>query len=102
MKSKFLKVILVFVVSLILVFAGTLVYISSQIDPEKIKKIAIKTIESNLDNTQATIESIDYSLGQKIKFNVTNLELTQSNSSIVKVEKIKVFLPIVSIYIKVK
>tara|TARA_B100001971_G_scaffold213155_1_gene245431 strand:- start:6681 stop:8891 length:2211 start_codon:yes stop_codon:yes gene_type:complete len=97
LKSKFLKVILVFVVSLILVFAGTLVYISSQIDPEKIKKIAIKTIESNLDNTQATIESIDYSLGQKIKFNVTNLELTQSNSSIVKVEKIKVFLPIVSI-----
>lgn len=97
MKNNIVKLFIVLSIASIIVFGATLIYVNSQIKPEKIKKIIINTIESNLVDSTASIASLDYDLGQKIIFTLESLSIKNKDKELITLDKVKVYIPIVSI-----
>jgi len=97
--SRGLKISLSIIFGLLVVFSSALYFISTQINPEMIRKISISTIEKNLKQVKAEIKEIDYTLGTSINLTIKEILLTQKKdrSKLLELKEIEVKIPLLAI-----
>jgi hypothetical protein len=97
--SKTVKIIISALVIVGGLFVGVSIYVSSQINPELIRKEAVKVIAETFPNADVKMEKLDYSLGTNVSFNIDNfsLSLKKDKSNLINVSKLEVKIPLLSI-----
>ena len=97
--SKGLKIIFAIFGFVVILIAGGLYYVSTKINPEEIRKIAISEIGKAMPGTDVKISSVDYSLGTSVKFFVKDfdLKLKKGKNNLFNVKNVEVNIPVLSI-----
>lgn len=97
--SKKVKVALGIVLALAAAVGIVFYVVSTKIDPEMIRKSAVKAIENNLNNVSASIEKVSYDLGFTVRLNVKGLDVRSSSDkkNLLSVEHARVEIPVFSI-----
>ena len=97
--SKKVKILLSVAIVGIVTFASLILFISSKINPELIRKKTISAIEESLPKAKAEIGEIDYSLGASISLNVKNfsLKIKKTGELLTNLKEFEVKIPVFSI-----
>ena len=97
--SKSMKIIISLVITLLLAFAAGVFYISSQINPDEIKTLAIENIEKGLPHANVDIDKIDYSIGTSIKLSVQkiSLKLKKNDKPLLMLNEVSLHIPLLAI-----
>jgi len=97
LKKNVAKIAITLVLSFILSIAGFYFFITTQIQPEKIKKLVISSLEDNLKGSKVSLGALSYSLGRKINFEINSLKVESQNKTDLYLETLNVKVPIYSI-----
>jgi hypothetical protein len=93
-----LKLFLGIILSLCIIFTGTLFYISSKISPAEIKKVVLENLTKQFPNCNVTLGDLNFSLGFSFKFDAKNFSMSLKNhekdGELIKVDEAQISIPI--------